>query len=241
MSEALALRQQVAVIVGASSGIGRATALAFARAGATTVLASRSQDRLEALAEEIGSHTLVCPMDVQDVSSVGPAMNMIVERLGRIDVLVYATGTNIPDRTLDALTPETWDMMLATNLSGAFHCTQSVLPTMRGQGGGLIIYVSSVAVQLPDASGVSYQAAKHGLVGLAHGTFKEEQDNGIRTTVIFPGLTDTPLVLKRPTPTPPEVMAHALQPEDVAQACLFAASLPARARVPELMLMPSRL
>ena len=236
-----ALRHKVAVIVGASSGIGRETALKFARAGATTVLAARSQDKLEALAEEIGSHTLVCPTDVEDALSVGGSMNMIVESLGRIDVLVYAAGTNIPDRALDALSPETWDMMLATNLSGAFHCTQAVLPTMREQGGGLIIYVSSCAVQHPDVSGVSYQAAKHGLVGLAHGTFKEEQHNGIRTTVIFPGLTDTPLVLKRPTPTPPEVMVIALQPEDVAEACLFAASLPARARVPELMLMPSRL
>ena len=235
-----ALKGRAAVIVGASSGIGRETAIAFARAGASVVLAARSRDRLETLAEEIGGHTLVCPTDVQEASSIGPSMKMIVDRLGRIDVLVYATGTNIPDRALDALTSETWDMMLATNLSGAFHCTQSVLPTMRGQGGGLIIYVSSVAVQLPDASGVSYQAAKHGLVGLAHGTFEEERDNGIRTTVIFPGLTNTPLVLKRPTPTPPEVMAHALQPEDVAQACLFAALMPARARVPELMLMPSR-
>lgn len=234
-------RRQVVVIVGASSGIGRETALAFARAGATTVLAARSQEKLHALAEEIGSASMVCPMDVEDTSSVGRAVDAIVERLGRIDVLVYATGTNIPDRDLGALTANTWDMMLATNLTGAFHCTQAVLPTMRGQGGGLIIYISSVAVQLPDASGVSYQAAKHGLVGLAHGTFQEEQDNGIRTTVIFPGLTDTPLVLKRPTPTPPEVMAHALQPEDVAAACLFAASLPARARVPELMMMPSRL
>ena len=236
-----ALRHQVAVIVGASSGIGRETALAFAGAGATTVLASRSQDRLETLAEEIGGDTLVCPMDVEDTMSIRRPIDRIVERFGRIDVLVYATGTNIPDRTLGELTPENWDMMLATNLSGAFHCTQAVLPTMRGQGGGLIIYLSSVAVQLPDASGVSYQAAKHGLVGLAHGTFKEEQDNGIRTTVVFPGLTDTPLVLKRPTPTPPEVIAHALQPEDVAEACLFVASLPARVRVPELMLMPSRL
>lgn len=236
-----ALRDQVAVIVGASSGIGRETALGFARAGATTVLAARSQDRLHALAEEIGSASMVCPMDVEDTASVGQAVESIIERLGRIDVLVYATGTNIPDRALDALTAETWGMMLATNLSGAFHCTQAVLPNMRGQGGGLIIYVSSVAVQLPDASGVSYQAAKHGLVGLAHGTFAEEQDSGIRTTVIFPGLTDTPLVLRRPTPTPPEVLAHALQPEDVAAACLFAASLPARARVPELMMMPSRL
>ena len=236
-----ALRHQVAVIVGASSGIGRETALAFSGAGAAIVLAARSQDRLHALVEEIGSDSMVCPMDVEDTMSIRRSIDRIVERFGRIDVLVYATGTNIPDRTLDELTPETWDMMLATNLSGAFHCTQAVLPTMRGQGGGLIVYLSSVAVQLPDASGVSYQAAKHGLVGLAHGTFKEEQDSGIRTTVIFPGLTDTPLVLKRPTPTPPEVMAHALQPEDVAEACLFVASLPARARVPELMLMPSRL
>ncbi|MDE0451424.1 MAG: SDR family NAD(P)-dependent oxidoreductase [Gammaproteobacteria bacterium] len=239
MSDALA--GQVAVIVGASSGIGRETALGFARAGATTVLSARREDRLHVLTEEIGGDAMACPMDVEDTASVGRAADAIVERLGRIDVLVYAAGTNIPDRALDALTAETWDMMLATNLSGAFHCTQAVLPTMRGQGGGLIIYVSSVAVQLPDASGVSYQAAKHGLVGLAHGTFQEERDHGIRTTVIFPGLTDTPLVLKRPTPTPPEVMAHALQPEDVAKACLFAASLPARARVPELMLMPSRL
>jgi NAD(P)-dependent dehydrogenase (short-subunit alcohol dehydrogenase family) len=231
----------VAVVVGASSGIGRKTALAFARAGATVVPAARSGDQLHALAEEIGSDSMVCPMDVEDTPSIRRSIDRIVERFGRIDVLVYATGTNIPDRTLDQLTPETWDMMLATNLSGAFHCTQAVLPAMRGQGGGLIIYISSLAVQLPDASGVSYQAAKHGLVGLAHGTFKEEQDHGIRTTVIFPGLTDTPLVLKRPTPTPPEVIALALQPEDVAEACLFVASLPARARVPELVLMPSRL
>lgn len=236
-----ALRHQVAVIVGASSGIGRETALAFAGAGAAIVLAARSQDRLHDLVEEIGSDSMVCPMDVEDTMSIRRSIERTVERFGRIDVLVYATGTNIPDRTLDELTPETWDMMLATNLSGAFHCTQAVLPTMRGQGGGLIIYLSSVAVQLPDVSGVSYQAAKHGLVGLAHGTFKEEQDSGIRTTVIFPGLTDTPLVLKRPTPTPPEVIAHALQPGDVAEACLFVASLPARVRVPELMLMPSRL
>ena len=235
------LRKKVAVIVGASSGIGRETALAFARAGATTVLAARSQGKLDALADEIGGGSMVCPMDIEDSSSIGPGVDAIVERLGRIDTLVYATGTNIPDRALDALTAETWDMMLATNLSGAFHCTQAVVPAMREQGGGLIIYISSVAVQLPDASGVSYQAAKHGLVGLSHGTFMEEQHNGIRTTVIFPGLTDTPLVLRRPTPTPPEVMAHALQPEDVAAACLFTASLPARARVPELMMMPSRL
>ena len=77
--------------------------------------------------------------------------------------------------------------------------------------------------------------------GLAHGTFEEEREKGIRTTVIIPGLTNTPLVLKRPTPTPPEVMAKALQPEDVSQACLFVATQAARARVPELVLLPAGL
>jgi NADP-dependent 3-hydroxy acid dehydrogenase YdfG len=94
---------------------------------------------------------------------------------------------------------------------------------------------------MPDVSGVSYQASKCGLSGLAHGTHKEEQGNNIRTTVIFPGLCDTPLVLQRPTPTPPEVMAKALQPQDVADACLFVATLPPRARVPELVLLPAGL
>jgi len=139
------------------------------------------------------------------------------------------------------LTGDTWEMMIATNLSGAFYCTKAVLPTMRSQKSGLIIYLSTGAVQSPDVSGVSYQASKHGMTGLAHGTFKEEQANGIRTTIIFPGLCDTPLVLKRPVPTPPEVLAKALQPEDVAEACLFVASLPARTRVPELQLLPAGL
>ncbi len=91
-----------------------------------------------------------------------------------------------------------------------------------------------------DGSGVAYQATKRGLVGLAHGAMVEERANGIRTTVIFPGLTDTPLILKRPVPTPPEVLAKALQPEDIAQACLFVATLPPRAHVPELTIVPRR-
>ena len=118
---------------------------------------------------------------------------------------------------------------------------RAVLPAIREQGAGLIIYVSSGCVQKPDVSGVSYQATKHGMVGLAHGTFQEEKENGVRTCVIFPGLTDTPLVLKRPVPTPPEVVAQALQPQDVADACLFVAALPDRAYVPELVLLPAGL
>jgi NAD(P)-dependent dehydrogenase (short-subunit alcohol dehydrogenase family) len=233
-----------ALIVGASSGMGRATALRFAAEGAAVALAARREEELAALAAEIeasGGRALAVPADVRDAAAVDRMVERVREAFGRLDVLVYATGTNIPDRSLERLTRETWEMMLATNLTGAFYCTQAALPIMRAQGGGLILYLATGAVQRPDLSGVAYQASKHGMVGLAHGTMQEEKARGIRTTVIFPGLTDTPLVLKRPTPTPPEVMAHALQPEDVAEACLFVASLRPRAHVPELVLLPSRL
>ena len=232
---------QVAVIVGGSSGMGRATALAYGRAGARLAIAARSADKLKDLAAEIGDGAVACATDARDLEQVNHLVRTTLDRFGRIDILVYATGTNIPDRSLADLSHETWEMMLSTNLTGAFNCTKVVLPTMREQKSGLIIYLSSGCVQSPDLSGVSYQAAKHGISGLAHGTFQEEQDNGIRTTVIFPGLCDTPLVLQRPVPTPPEVMAKALKPEDVAEACLFVATMPSRARIPEMVLLPAGL
>jgi NADP-dependent 3-hydroxy acid dehydrogenase YdfG len=173
-----------------------------------------------------------------DVEQLVAATNA---KFGRIDMLIYASGTNLPDRSLERLAPENWDRLLAVNLSGAFHCTQAVLSTMRKAGGGLIVYLSSAAVQLPDVSGVAYQASKHGLVGLAHGTRIEEQKHGVRVTVIFPGLCDTEILNQRPVPTPREVLDRAMRPEDVAEAVLFVAKLPPRACVPEMQIRPSRL
>jgi NADP-dependent 3-hydroxy acid dehydrogenase YdfG len=160
---------------------------------------------------------------------------------GRIDALVYAAGTNIPDRALTELSPARWHELLETNLTGAFHCTQAVLPHLRSRGGGLIAYLSSAAVQRADVSGVAYQASKHGLVGLAHGTRVEERPHGIRTSVIFPGLCDTEILSKRPTPTPRETLDQALSPDDVAAAVQFLLDLPPRALVPELQLVPAAL
>jgi len=240
---------QVALITGASSGIGRATALAFAREGASVALMARNAEVLEDVANQIlsrGGRAVAYAVDLgaslsPRATAIRAAVSAAVQVLGRLDVVVCAAGTNIPRRALAVLDPAEWDALLATNLSGAFHVTQAALPQMREQGSGLLIYISSGAVQRPDVSGVAYQASKHGLVGLAHGTREEEREHGIRTTVIFPGLTDTPLLAKRPSRTPPEVVTKALQPEDVAQACLFVASLPPRARVPELQLLPAGL
>ena len=230
------LAGQRALVTGASSGMGRATARLFAQEGAEVVLVARREPELRALAEEIGPGARVCAVDLTDRAATLAAL----QPLGRVDVAVHAAGTNIRGRALTVLDPADWDTMVETNLTAAYNLTHALLPAMRA-GGGLIVYVSSGAVQRPDQSGVAYQATKHALVRLAHGAMQEEKANGIRTTVIFPGLTDTPLVLKRPVPTPPEVMAKALQPEDVAQACLCVASLPARAHVPELILMPAGL
>lgn len=238
------LTGRTAIVMGASSGMGYAIATALASESMHVVAAARSADRLDQLAKEIGDSggsLRTHPADAADRDAVERLMETTREQFGRIDLLVYATGMNIPDRDLEKLLPETWDRMLKTNLTGAFHCTQLVLPPMREQGEGLIVYLSTAAVGMPDVSGVSYQASKHGLSGLAFGTAVEEKPRGIRTCVIFPGLTDTPILAQRPTPTPAEVLSQALQPQDVAEAVTFVAKLDPRAVVPQLWLLPSRL
>lgn len=232
------------IVVGASSGMGRATTYLFAQEGAEIVMAARNADKLSEIVHDLKSiwtNISFVQTDVQDPEAVKRLISTAVERMGRIDILIYVTGTNIRKRSLEVLSLEDWQLLLNTNLSGAFYCTKEVLPIMRQQKDGLIIFISSICVRKPDLSGVAYQASKHGLVGLAHGTMEEERENGIRITVIFPGLTDTPLILKRPIPTPREILDKALKPEDIAKACLFVATLPPRAYVPELIVLPSKL
>ena len=238
------LSGKIAIIAGASSGMGAATAQLFAAQGATVVLGARSAGALEKLAGEInaaGGKALAVPTDATDREAAQALVDAAVEHYGRVDTLINSVGTNLKQRALTVLDPADWDMMLSVNLSAAYNLTRAILPQMRSQGQGLIVHFSSGAVQRPDVSGVAYQATKHGVAGLAYGTMEEEKENGIRVTVIFPGLCNTPLVEKRPTPTPPEVLAKALEPEDVARAAMLVASLPARAYVPDMRLLPSQL
>lgn len=238
------LDNKVVIIAGASSGMGAATARLFAAQGARVVLGARSAIALGSLAEEINAacgSAYAIPTDATDGAAAQTLVDGAVEQFDRVDVLVNSVGTNLKQRALTVLDPVDWDMMLSTNLSAAFNLTRAVLPQLRAQGEGLIVHYSSGAVQRPDVSGVAYQASKHGVAGLAYGTMEEEKENGIRVTVIFPGLCNTPLVEKRPTPTPPEVLAKALEPDDVAKAALMVASLPSRAYVPDMRLLPSQL
>ena len=237
------LDNMVAVIGGASTGMGAATARLFAQEGAKVVAAARSSEKLAALVDEIaasGGTALAVSVDATDREAVDAMAAQAREQFGAIDVLVNSVGTNIKNRAFTEMRPADWDMMIAHNLTVAYNLVDAVLPIMREQGAGTIIHYSSDAVQKPNVvSGIAYQATKHGVRGLAHGTMMEERERGIRVSVVFPGPCETPLLEKRPEPPPPEAFPKMLQPEDVADAALFIASLPPRAYVPELVLAAS--
>ena len=202
------------------------------------VAAARREDRLQALKQELAKEQRDITVRVADASKP-EEMQHLAQTVGKIDILVFVAGTNTPDRSMERLSPEIWNTLVEVNLNGAFYATHAVLPSMRSAGAGHLIYISSISGLVPDVSGAAYQAAKRGVVGLAHAIRVEERQNGIRTCVICPGLVDTELLEKRPVKPTPEVLAKALQPEDVAETILFVAKLPPRAVIPELQLIPT--
>src|SRR5260370_12405272 len=162
------LTNQVVLILGASSGIGRETTILFAREGARVMAAARRKDRLRTLQQELAAESVAIEIAVADASSVEDMERLVRhtrERLGEIDILVYNSGTNVKDRALTKLTPATWDKMVSVNMNGAFYATQAALPGMRQRSRGHLIYVASISAVVPDVSGAAYQASKPGLLG----------------------------------------------------------------------------
>jgi NADP-dependent 3-hydroxy acid dehydrogenase YdfG len=226
------------LVIGASSGMGRETALQFAQEGATVIAVARRLEKLQEIESQVA---LIAAGDATDPASMERVAALATEKFGGVDIMVYATGDNIPDRSMARLTPELWDHMISVNLSGAYYATRAVLPGMRERKAGLIVYVSSRSAVNSDESGASYQAAKRGLLGFSGAVRVEEKDNGIRTCVVCPGLTDTELILKRPVKTPEATVAKALQASDVAELIVSICRLPARTWVPEVHLFPAML
>jgi NAD(P)-dependent dehydrogenase (short-subunit alcohol dehydrogenase family) len=233
--ESADLSEKTALVIGASSGIGLATANLFADSGATVHAAARRREAIQegASGRNITAHAL----DISDREAVWRTVEEVGES-DKIDILVVAAGMNFPERRLEQLTAEGWDAMISVNLSGAFYAIRAALPYLRASR-GLVVLISSVSGRWPDASGPAYQASKAGMVELAHAAGFEEHVNGVRFTSILPGIVDTPILDNRPEPPPNEVRDAALKPEDVAQACLFLATLPPRAYVPELVMVPT--
>jgi serine 3-dehydrogenase len=240
----MAIKDSVVLVIGASSGMGRETALRFAREGAKVMASARREGRLNELRDQLaeeGREVAIQAADATDPVAMNRLAAATLEAFGQIDIVVYATGTNTPDRALSRLTPPVWDMMIGVNLNGAYYATQAVLPHMRERKSGLIFYLSSRSAVAPDESGAAYQAAKRGLAGLAHAVRVEEKDNGIRTCIVCPGLTDTEILEKRLVKPSAETLAKALRPEDIAELVVAVAKLPARTWVPEVHLFPADL
>lgn len=232
-----------AVVTGAGSGIGRGVAVALAGMGLRVALVGRGREKLEetrALLGDAADRALVAPCDVTDVAAVHATAGAIEGEFGSIDVLVCNAGTNVRNRAIDVLTPEDWELMIRTNLTGPFNLLKAVLPGMRARKDGLVIQICSLSgYRASTLGGAGYSASKFGQAALGLCLGREAREDVIRSTVIYPGEVNTPILDARPVPVPAERKIAMLQPEDVAAAVKFLVELNPRARVPELVLTPT--
>ncbi|WP_144183022.1 SDR family oxidoreductase [Elioraea rosea] len=233
------LEGKVAWVTGAGSGIGRAAAVALAKEGAKVALTGRRAAPLEETAGMIGGGALAVPADLTDAAQVTAAVATVVDKLGRLDIVVSNAGLNAPERRWAVLKAETISALVDGNLKAPAYVAQAALPALR-KSKGIIVHVASWAGRfIGHVSGPTYVAAKHGLVALSHTLNMEECGNGVRSTVVEPGEVNTPIMDLRPVKLPPEVRAAMLQPEDVAAAVLFAVTMPAHACINEILISPT--
>ncbi len=230
-----ALAGKTIVVSGASSGIGLATAQRIHDLGAQVTALAR---RREAMEEGLGDRDVdIRAVDVGDREAVEAALDH-----DALDALVLAAGTNVKDRKLSELSPESWETMMRANLDGVYHCVRAALPALR-KAKGVVVIIGSVSGSWPDISGPAYQATKAAVLAFARGATLEEYDakTGVRFSLVAPGVVDTPILENRPKPVSAEDRAIALKSEDVAEVCAFLCALPPGVHVPELTVLPTAL
>lgn len=221
----------MALVTGASQGIGRETALALAEAGANIAIAARNEEKLARLAEEIaarGCAALVVKMDVADVEQVKAGFKSVLEKFGKLDILVNNAAITRDGLAL-RMKPEDWDAVIRTNLTGAHFCTQQALATMMRARAGRIINIASVVAQMGNAGQANYVAAKGGLIGLTKAIAMEIASRNVTVNAVAPGFIETPMTDVLPDKVKEELkqripLGRMGTPRDVAAAIVFLAS-----------------
>ncbi len=241
---------RIAVVTGAGTGVGKASALALLHAGWSVALAGRRKELLEAVATEgrpSGRRTLVVPTDVGDPASVRALFARTKEAFGRLDLLFNNAGSGAPPVPLEDLTFEQWKAVVDANLTGSFLCTQEAFKIMKSQTpqGGRIINNGSISAHVPRPNSAPYTATKHAVTGLTRSTSLDGRKYDIACGQIDIGNADTPMAARIKTGVPQAHGAVAPEPtmdvEHVAQAVVYMASLPLDANVQFLTVMATKM
>ncbi len=225
------MKDKVALVTGASQGIGRDTALALAEAGAKVALAARNEEKLVALAAEItakGGEAFVVKMDVADAEQIKAGFKAVVEKFGRLDILVNNAAIT-RDGLAMRMKADDWDAVLRTNLTGAHVCIQQALPVMMKARAGRIINMSSVVARSGNAGQANYVAAKAGLIGLTKAIAVEIASRNITVNAVAPGFIETPMTDVLPDKVKEELkvripLGRLGSGRDIAAAIVFLAS-----------------
>lgn len=232
--------KQRALITGASSGIGKETDLAFAKAGIDVALVSRSQDKLEAVAttaREAGVQAKAYALDLADIEQVKAGISAIAADFAPISILVNNAGMAYTN-PLSETSLSDWQQVINVNLTSAFQCILGILPAMRDQQRGMIINVASIAGEQPFPGWGAYSVSKAGFIALSKTLAQEERSHGIRVVTICPGAVNTPL-WDTDTVKVDLNRAAMLTTEIVAQSIVHAVLLPEQAVIESVTLMPS--
>jgi 3-oxoacyl-[acyl-carrier protein] reductase len=229
------LENKVAIITGAGSGIGRETALLFAKEGAKVAITGRTAEKLEEVCNEIhenGGKAIFKIGDVSKREDMDDVVNTAMNEFGRLDILINNAGVN-KDALVTKMTKEQWNGVIEVDLTGAFNCIQAVVDIMIKQGSGVIINASSISGIYGNIGQVNYASAKAGLIGLTKTLAKELGRKGVRVNAVAPGFTITPMTSEVPenilTMMKEKTPLHRLaEPIDIAYAYLYLASDEAR-------------
>ena len=240
------LEGKVAAITGASSGIGEATAIALAQAGARVSLGARRKDRLDALADRLGDQALAIETDISDEAQARDFLQQTKSELGSVDILVNNAGVMLLGLLL-MQDGDDWRRMIEVNALGLVYCSHEALKIMNEQGGGHIVNVASTAGRHAYAGSAVYNMTKWGVTGFSEALRQEALHVNVRVTIIEPGFVDTelqghntnPMVVDA-TKKMREQIGKVLESEDIAQAILYAVSQPEHVGVNEILVRPTK-